>query len=70
MKLYVVVYGSTDLTDDNIEQKFWALCPSLKIAQEERAYIAAKTNEPTGILVFSTEYMYDGCFIVEDIIEE
>lgn len=70
MKLYAVIYGSNDLTDETIEQKFCALCTTLKRARKERARIAAETGEPTGILVFTTDWVDEGCFIVKDIIDE
>ena len=65
MKLYVVVYGSDDLDDENIEQKFGVLCKTLESAQKERARIAAETGEPTGILVFDTAWVEDGCFMID-----
>ena len=69
MKLYAVVYGSDDLTDETIEQKFGALCMTLASAKKEREIIAARTGEPTGILVFTNESVYKGCFMLDDTIE-
>lgn len=70
MKLYIVVYGSNDLADENIEQKFGALCKTLKSAQRERALIATEKGEPTGILVFDTAWAEDDCCMIDDTIEE
>ena len=69
MRIYAVVYGSRDLTDETIEQKFGALCLNLASALKEKRRIAAETHEPTGILVFTTEWVDKGCFILNDTIE-